>query len=351
MEMKTRLLPVSLCLAAVAALAAGCGGGGSKSVSPGAIAVVGSTQITKASFSQYMSLGLANYQAHGQKPPKVGTPLYAQLKGEAVTYLVDEEELRQEAQKVGITVTQKDVAARLAVIKRTYFHNSEKKLDAALKKDRITVSELEQYDLMPQLLGQKVYDKVTSSAKVSKADAKKYYDQNKASFTTPPTREVRHILVDTKSLAEKLEKQLKSDPASFARLAKKYSKDTTSAKHGGKLCVAHGGNSGLCQQTVTPFDRVAFSLKTHAISPPVHSVYGWHIIQALGPVKPSHTSSFSQVYTQIQQNLLQTKKSQAWSQWLVKLKKDFQGKVAYQTGYEPPATTTAGSSTLQITTG
>ena len=90
---------------------------------------------------------------------------------------------------------------------------------------------------------------------------------------TPKTREVRHILVNSKSLADTIETKLKNG-ASFAALAKKYSKDTGSAAQGGKLCVAHGGTSGACQQTVPPFDKAAFSLKTDELSQPVKSVYG-----------------------------------------------------------------------------
>jgi foldase protein PrsA len=350
MDMKTRLLLVPLCLAAVAALTAGCGGGGN-AVSAGSIATVGGTPISKASFNDLMQVGLANYVAHGQKAPKVGTPLYSQLKDSTVTYLVQEEELQQEAQKLGVSVTQKDINDRVTQIRNgPPFNGSEKKLEAALMKDHLTLSQLEQYELRPQLLGKKVYDKVTSSAKVSKADAQKYYDQNKATFTTPPTREVRHILVDSKSLANKLDAQLqKNGGADFAKLAMKYSKDTTSAVHGGKLCVAHGGTSGVCQQTVPPFDKAAFSLKTHQISQPVHSQFGWHIIQALTPVKPAHTQSFSQAYAQIQQNLLTTKQGQVWSTWVAKLRKDFQGKVNYQTGYAPATTTTP--TTPATTTG
>ena len=74
---------------------------------------------------------------------------------------------------------------------------------------------------------------------------------------------------------------------------KQYSKDTGSAAQGGKLCVAHGGTSGACSQTVAPFDKAAFSLKTNEISQPVKSVYGWHVIQALGPVKAAHTQTFA----------------------------------------------------------
>jgi foldase protein PrsA len=246
-------------------------------------------------------------------------------------------------------VTQKDIDKQVEQIKKTYYQGSEKKFLAALKKDDLTLAELEQYELRPNLLNQQIQNKVTSNVKVSDADAQKYYNQNKASFTTPETREIRHILVNSKSLADTIETKLKNG-ASFAALAKKYSKDTGSAAHGGKLCVAHGGTSGVCSQTVAPFDKSAFSLKTNQISQPVKSVYGWHVIQALGPIKPAHTQTFSEVKSQIEANLTSQQKQTAWQAWLAKLAKDFKGKVSYQTGYQP-ATTTTPTTPAPTTTG
>jgi foldase protein PrsA len=344
MEMKTRLPFLLLSLLLVALLAA-CGGGGSTGPVPAtAVAQVGSTPISKASFAGLMTVACARYKAQGQACPKVGTPTYTSLRDSAVTFLVQQEELAQEAQKLGVTVTQKDVDKQVDQITKTYYQGSKQKLQQALKKDDISLAQLEQYELRPNLLGQNVQNKVTSSIKVSDAVAQKYYTDNKKSFTTPKTREVRHILVNSKSLAETLEQKLKNG-ASFAALAKKYSKDTGSAAHGGKLCVAHGGSSGACSQTVAPFDKAAFSLKTNEISQPVHSVYGWHIIQALSDVKPAHVQTFKQVKAQIQANLAAQQKQTAWQAWLAKVAKDFKGKVSYQTGYTPPVTTTAATTT------
>ncbi|HKN63672.1 MAG TPA: peptidylprolyl isomerase, partial [Gaiellaceae bacterium] len=116
-------------------------------------------------------------------------------------------------------------------------------------------------------------------------------------------------------------------------------------------CVAHGGSSGSCSQTVAPFDKAAFSLKTNEISQPVKSVYGYHIIQALGAVKPAHTQTFEQVKSQIQANLASQQKQMAWNDWLAKMAKDFKGKVSYQTGYEPATTTTPTTPAAPTTTG
>jgi foldase protein PrsA len=339
MEMKTRLLTLSLSLALVVPLAACGGGGGSGSVSNDAVAKVGSTSITKASFNSLMEVAFARYKAQKQPEPKVGTPAYTQLRDQAVTFLVQQEELQQEADKLGVTVAQKDVDKQVETIRKTYYKGSQAKFLAALKKDDITLDQLEQYNIRPNLLSSKLQAKVTSDVKVSDSDAQKYYDQNKTSFTTPKTREVRHILVNSKSLADKLYTRLKSG-ASFAALAKKYSKDTGSAAQGGKICVAHGGQSGACQQTVTPFDKASFSLKTHEISQPVHSQYGWHIIEPLAAAKPAHTQTFAEVKSEIEANLAQQQKQVAWQDWLAKMAKDFKGKVSYQTGYTPATTTT-----------
>jgi parvulin-like peptidyl-prolyl isomerase len=348
MEMKTRL-PILLLSLALAALLAACGGGGSGPVPADSVARVGSATITKADLSSVIDYADANYKAQKQTPPKVGTPAYTQLRDQAVAFLVNTEEYQQEGQKLGVTVTQKDLDKQVALIVKTRFKGSQKQLDAALKKDGITLTELEQYNLKPNLLSQKLQAKVTSDVKVSDAAAQKYYDQNKTTYTIPKTREVRHILVDKKSLAQRIEQQVKSG-ANFAVLAKKYSKDTGSAAQGGKLCVAHGGSNGACQQTVPPFDKAAFSLKTNEVGL-VHSVYGWHIIQPVGAVKPAHVQTFKEVKAQIQSTLAQQQKGAAWQKWLAKVAKDFKGKVTYQAGYAPATTATPTTPTTPTTTG
>jgi foldase protein PrsA len=346
--MKTRVPFLALTLAVVAVLAAGCGGGGNGSVPADAVAKVGGTPIPKANLSALTNLAFANYRFNKQPVPKVGTSAYSQLRDQLVTALVNEEEFTQEGDKLGVSVSQKDVEKRVALIRTTYYHGNEKKLEADLKRHFITLPELETYELKPRLLAEKLQVAVTKNVTVSTSDAQKYYDQNKATFTTPKTREVRHILVTSKSLADQIETKLKNGE-SFAKLAKKYSKDTGSAQQGGKLCVAHGSSSGSCSQTVPPFDKASFSLKNGETSAPVKSVYGWHIIQALGPIKPAHTQTFKEVESQIKSNLAQQKKQTAWQDWLAKVRKDYDGKVSYQTGYAPATITTPTISTPTTT--
>jgi hypothetical protein len=48
---------------------------------------------------------------------------------------------------------------------------------------------------------------------------------------------------------------------------------------------------------------------------------------------------FAKVKESIKSQLLQQKKNDKMTAWVDKLKKDFDGKVTYQAGYSPPATT------------
>jgi parvulin-like peptidyl-prolyl isomerase len=322
-------LPIALIFALVL-IASGCGGS-SASVPSNAVAKVGSDTITKAQFNFLIEGAKRSYKARKTPFPKPGTTQFKQLQDQAMSYLVQQDELEQEAKKLGITITDKDVANRLKQLKQQYFQGNEKAYQAALKQQGLTEPALKQ-DLHAQLLSEKLYNKITAKTKVTSADIKNYYDENKAQYGTQASRDVRHILVNNKSLADKLETQLKNG-ADFASLAKKYSKDPGSAKLGGKLTITKG-------QTVAEFDKEAFALKTNEISPPVHTQYGWHIIQALSPVKPATTTPLSKVKTQIQQQLLQTKKTDAMTKWLNDVKKDFAKKIHYQVGYAPASTAT-----------
>ena len=336
--MKTRLPFLLLALLLAATLAA-CGGGSGPGQPPAdAIAQVGSTPITKQNFTALMGVACANYKLQGQPCPKVGTPTYSSLRASAVNFLVQQEEMAQKAQALGVTVTQKDLDKQIATIKKTYYQGSDKKFNEALQKQGLSLAGFEQYELRPNLLSTKTKAKVTSNVKVSDAAALKFYNQNKTSFTKPETREVRHILVKNKALAQRIEQEVKSG-ANFGTLAKKYSKDPSSAAQGGKLCVAHGTQSGSCITTVAPFDKASFSLKTNDVSL-VHSQFGWHVLQPISKITPAQTQSFKTVESQIKANIASQQQTTAWNAWLAKLSDDFKGKVSYQAGYEPATTST-----------
>jgi parvulin-like peptidyl-prolyl isomerase len=328
-----------LAVAAAAFALAGCGGGGSssnQSVPDDAVAEVGSQPVSKAQFAVLLQQARQSYKARKQTFPKAGTPQYKQLQDQALDYLVQRAEFEQKAKDLGITITDAKVDARLKQIKQQYFGGSEKKYKDQLKSQGLTDQQVRD-DVRSQLLSQEIFNKVTANVKVDDKAVETYYNTNKSQYSQPASRDVRHILVNSKSLAQQLDRQLQGNKgATFAALAKKYSKDPGSAAQGGKLTVSKG-------QTVPEFDKVAFTLKTNEISDPVHTTYGWHIIQALSAVRPAKQTPLKDVKASIQAQLLQTKKNSAMNKWVAGVKKDFADHVSYQTGYAPLTTSTSST--------
>ena len=116
---------------------------------------------------------------------------------------------------------------------------------------------------------------------------------------------------------------------------------------GGRLTVCKE-QAVSCIKTVAPFEATAFSLKTNEISKPVHTQFGWHVIQAVGPVNPpkkATTIPFDQVKAAIKQQQLQQKKQDAYNKWWNATKSEFAKKTKYQVGYEPPASATQTTTT------
>jgi foldase protein PrsA len=333
-----RFLPVALLLAIVV-VAAGCGGGSTK-VSSDSVAAVGNDQITKAEFNFLIAGAKSQALAAKATFPKPGTADYKTLQDKAMAYLVQEKELEQKGKDLGVQVTDADVDKQIKQIKKQYFGGSEKAFQAQLKQQGFTLPLLKIYQ-RGNLLSDKLYKKITADAKVTDAEIQKYYNENKTQYTKVESRDVRHILVNSKAKADDLESQLKAG-GDFAALAKKFSKDTLSAVKGGKLTIEKG-------KTVAEFDKAAFALKTNEISPPVHTQYGWHIIQALSAVKPASTQPLSAVKETIRQNLLSQKKTDLFQKWLDGVKKDYAKSVRYQTGYVPEATTATTAATPTTT--
>jgi len=317
-------------IAVVALLAAGCGGGGGGSASLGNddVAAVGGQQITKEQFRALMARAEKSYTAQKRKFPKAGTSEYENLKGQAVDFLVQRAEFEDEADGMGVDISDKQIDDRINKLIKQFYGGSEKKYEDTIKAQGLN-KDTARDEVKAQLVSEELYKKVTGDVKVTDKQIKDYYDANKSIYVQKESRDVRHILVTKKALADQLYAQIKGG-ANFAKLAKKYSKDPGSAQNGGKLTITRG-------QTVKEFDKTAFDLKTGALSAPVHTQYGYHIIEALSDIRPAKTTSLDKVKGSIRQQLEQQKKQDAMTKWVDGIKKKFCGgsRIKYQVGYAP----------------
>ena len=325
-----RVLSVLALLLGAVVLATACGGG--ESVPNDAVAVVGDREIKREDFDALLTQAKASYKAQDRELPKAGTPEYTTLKNQIVQFLVQRVQFEQKAEELGIEITDKEIDARLADIKKQYFDGSETKFQEQLKQQNITLENVKR-DVRAQMIQERLFTKVTGDVKVTDKEVRDYYDEHRDQYGQAESRKVRHILVDKKERADELYAELQNG-ANFATLAKKYSKDPGSAAQGGELTVAKGA-------TVPEFDKLAFELKTDELAAPVKTQYGWHIIQAVSDITPAKVTPFDKVEAQIEQQLLQTKKNDKMTKWVEDVKKELGDKTTYQVGFAPPATATA----------
>jgi foldase protein PrsA len=343
-----RLLPL-LALGAIGALLAGCGGS-SGGVPKDAVAVAGGETVSRAQFNRMVHRQQVQFVQQKKAFPKPGTKGYDSIRDQITKYLVLGAEFKQRAADMGISVSDNEVNEGLTKFKQQQFGGDETKYEAARNAQGMTELDVVQSEQL-QLLTNKLYKRVTKSATVSDRDLHNYYTANRSQFATRDSRTVRHILVNTKAQADKIYAQLRAG-ASFAALAKKYSKDTSSAAQGGRLTISRG-------ETVPEFDATAFKLRKNELAKPIKTQFGWHIIQALSPVSKASFTPFAKVRASIKLQLEQAKKNAVMNKWVTGVEKAFcKGhKVKYQTAFVPQvdpcqtAKTTTGSTTPPAATG
>jgi len=336
--MKPTRIAAAVLVVLVVIVATACGSS-SSSVPSDDVAVVDGTPVTKAQLDGLIARAKATYKAQKRAFPKAGTAEYQSLQTQAVAYLVQRAEYDNRGADLKLTVTDKEIDARIDQVKKQSFGGSQAKFDKQLKQQGYTTESLRS-EIRAQLLSEKIYNSVTKNAKVTDAQIAQYYKENKAQYSQAESRDVRHILVKTKAQADKIYNQLKAG-ADFAALAKKYSQDPGSKDNGGKLTIIRG-------QTVAPFDTTAFLLSTNTISRPVKTQYGYHVIQPISGIKPAKTTPLKDAKPAIQATLLDKAKTDSITKWTNDVKAYFAKKINYATGFAPPA---AATDTTATTTG
>ena len=325
--MRRRLLLALALVALLVPFAAACGGGDDE-VPGDAIAVVGGEEISKAEYDALLDRARRSFRERQQPFPKAGTREFNALKAQAVAFLVQREQFEQRANDLDITVSDRDVDTRLEQMKRQYFAGNDKRFEQQLKRSGFTEEQLRR-DLRAQLIEERLFAELTKNVAVSEREISEHYRENKSDFAQPARRDVRHILVSKRALADRIYAQLRGG-ADFAKLAKRYSQDPSSKNRGGKLSITRG-------QTVPPFDRTAFALGKGELSRPVKTRFGYHVIEALTPVTPARTAPLSEVREQIRHQLLEEKRNDVMTEWVKETRKDYEDETTYQVGFAPPS--------------
>jgi peptidyl-prolyl cis-trans isomerase D len=140
---------------------------------------------------------------------------------------------------------------------------------------------------------------IKTSIEVTERQLLDRYAQSKDAFSSAELRSASHILLTldadaSEQAIDEVRQQLVEirdqvvNGDNFAELAKQYSQDPGSASSGGSLGEIGPG------MMVQPFETALFELEVGALSEPVKTSFGWHLIR-LESVSGGKTKSFDEV--------------------------------------------------------
>lgn len=165
--------------------------------------------------------------------------------------------------------------------------------------------------LAKELLTQVTINKVLSEVTITDEEIKKFYDENKDKFVEEPTVSAKHILVATSEEANNVRKEILDGELSFEDAAKKYSTCPSNAE---------GGNLGAFKRgmMVPEFEEAAFNAEIGAVTEPVETQFGFHLILVEDKKEPCE-KSFDEVKDMIKNQLLQQASQKKYMELLTEL--------------------------------
>lgn len=274
------------------------------------VATVNGEEITKKQFDEYYNMLKKSYESEaGKLDEKKDKTLLKNIQDKAYEDLVLQVLIKQQAEKEGIKVQDKEVENDLKSVKE--------RMGEKGYKDFIERTGITEKELLRQLKVEKMYNelrnKVTSGVKVSDDEVEKYYEENKDMFVEPGGIKIYHILVDTEDEAKKIIEKIKGGE-DFDQLAQKYSK-CPSKEEGGDLGIVNENTN-----FVAPFKEAALKLKPGEITKePVKTEFGYHVIKA-GESTEAKTRTLEEVKEDIRYRLLEYEKDSFFVKYLDDLK-------------------------------
>jgi parvulin-like peptidyl-prolyl isomerase len=285
---------------------------GNPSVPSGAVAVIEDAPddlgtITEEEFQHALEQAAA--QEKIKAVPKPGDKKYDELKETALGEVMDSIWIQGQAEEMGISVTQKEIADELEKLKKKAF-KTEKQYEEFLKEAKFTQADVDTRVTI-QMLSEQIQAQVTEEAPIpSNREIESYYEAAKSSqYTTPASRDIRLIKNKDKAKVEEAKAALEKDDSekSWEKVAKKYSTDTTKNIGGLQSAVTEGG--GTLQE---PLEGEVFSAPQGELEGPLKDGQTYTLFEVM-KITPEKVQSLDEAKAQISAQLAEKAKQQAFA--------------------------------------
>ena len=245
--------------------------------------------------------------------PKGSSVTDQQLQSQTLGNLVDQALMVQMAARTGIQVSDAEIKQNIGLVSK-HAEMSDKQWQTAVR-DALLVEKLKQRDL---------YSKVRmSDADITQAiDSLPEKDKKLSSGHTVTAYYPQHILItvdsktkDAEALAKirELRTRIGSGEA-FEAVARANSQDPGSAVNGGVLGWAVDG------MMVPEFENAMKSLPKGALSEPIRSSYGYHLIRVLDTRQQD--AGDAELRAKVRKQLVESKSEQLYGNWISQLRQN-----------------------------
>ena len=248
-----------------------------------------------------------------------------QLRRQMLQNMVDEKLIVQEARKLKLTITDKDLERAIKDVMRRN-NLTRKQLEKALAGEGKSITAYKQKILRPQLLRLRVINvQVRSRVSVTDDEIRALYQKNLRKLGVQTKVHARHIFIavpegaklavinQRKRLAASLSARARKGE-DFAALAKKHSQDPVTRGSGGDL---EWFGRGTLPSNV---ENKVFAMKKGQISDPLRTDRGYHVMMLVDR-KASSARSFDEVKRELRNQVYGRKMEKATMAWLAEVRR------------------------------
>lgn len=221
--------------------------------------------------------------------------MYLQNGSEILDQLITRQLIFQEANRIGITISEEEVDEEIDTIIEESFQGEEEEFLMVLEQYGISLEAFRE-DARLNLLAAEI---ALEQVDFTEEDVEKYFAEQRFLYDQPEEIEARHILVEDEAEAQEVVGLLE-EGEDFSDLAREYSIDMSNKDDGGYLGFFGRG------RMVEEFEEAAFSLEIGDLSGPVATEYGYHIIEVLDRVEEEEVQ-FEDVKDQVVEAMTEEK--------------------------------------------
>jgi parvulin-like peptidyl-prolyl isomerase len=224
---------------------------------------------------------------------------------QALRQVIGEELVRQEAKRLGVSVTRNMVTERLAKVAAAA--GGLETLKSRLAAARLSMADLSA-SIESVLLGEQLEAVKFADLRATRAEARAYYDKNLTLFSTPAAADLGDIAVRTEAIAQSIVDRIAAGQP-FDSAARQFSADPELKSASGRL--------GWVQLSSLPAParKALGRLKVGEMTAPLQVGPMWHVFKLYGR-RSASTRSFAAVVQAVTDELTRRQRSEALAKWV-----------------------------------